>query len=142
MNIRIKRQLIFQRCFLCAAFLMALAFARGLLSPRGLAVVMIMLLVVAFIVQFLLMRKAIRERGELPAPLDASLDTFTRKVQVFGLRSGYALVVFFALLVVSTLLRQGPLLPKLVGAAVNLCAMVAIALRFGVAKDLQGKWRK
>jgi membrane protein YdbS with pleckstrin-like domain len=64
MNRRIKGQLIFQLCFLCAVFLMALAFVRGLLSPRGWAVVMIMLVVVAFIAQFLLIRQAIRERRE------------------------------------------------------------------------------
>jgi glucan phosphoethanolaminetransferase (alkaline phosphatase superfamily) len=141
-NRRIKKQLVFQLCFLCAVLLMALAFVRGLLSPRGWAVAMIILVAVAFIVQFLLIRKAIGERRKSPAQVDPSLDSITSKVRVFGLTVGYVFVVFFALLLVFSLLRHGPLPPKLKGATISLCAIVAVALRFGVAKDLREKWRK
>jgi hypothetical protein len=121
-----RRLLPLSSCSVGAMVLLALAFSRGLLSPRGLGIAILALGVAAGIWAVLIVKKSAKEFKEPSGPSGLSIDAVTRKRRLLGIRVGKIAIVVLALLLIFGLLQGGPLLPLLVGAIVNLCIMGAV----------------
>ena len=106
----------------------SLAFSKGLLSPRALASVMITYAACVTFAVFVILRNA-RARLQVSAGECAALpDDKTRRKLRGKIRRLQFAVAFFALVFVYALwaTRDGPLVPRLVGASVNLLIQVAL----------------
>lgn len=118
-----RRLLPLSACSVGAMVLLALAFSRGLLPPRGLGIAILALGVAAGIWAVLIVKKSAKE---FKGPSGLSIDAVTRKRRLLGIRVGKIAIVVLALLLIFGLLQGGPLFPLLVGAIVNLCIMGAV----------------
>jgi len=125
----VKKLLLFSAGLLAVSLLLAHEFTVHSLSPRGLGIALLILLVATF---FVLTLALFRSRSAAP-PFERpagspTTDPITRRRRVLGIRLGKTAIVILALLLVNALrqIGSGHLLPLLVGVAVNLCTMAAV----------------
>jgi hypothetical protein len=120
-----KRLLLMSVCSVGLMTLLAYEFSHGILSPRGLAIALFMLCIAISVGVVLIGRKTAEEFRVPPGPPGASIDTATRKRRLLGIRLAKAWIIILAvgLLVGLRGIGSEPLLPLLVGVAVNLCMM-------------------
>lgn len=113
---------------MAAVFLLAFGFSRGFLSPRGLAIGLLALCISGGTWAMIILRKTAKELEVQPGPPGSPIDAVTRKRRLLGIRVGKIAIVILMLFLVLGLLQGGPLLPRLVGAIVNVWITAAIIL--------------
>jgi hypothetical protein len=118
----------FSASFVAAVVLLEFGFSRGFLSPRGLAIGLLALCISGGMWAMIIFRKSAKELEVQPGSPGASIDAVTRKRRLLGIRVGKIAIVVLVLLLVLGLLQGGPLLPRLVGAIVNVWIIAAIIL--------------
>jgi archaellum biogenesis protein FlaJ (TadC family) len=118
---------IFSGCFLGASLLITLAFIRGLLSPRGLGIALLVL-VLTEAALFVRMVRRVASRSRLHHD-PHSADDAERKRRLLYIRLGKLALLLLFLLLINGLfkLRDGPLMPLLVGIAMNVLVTFAVA---------------
>jgi len=121
-----KRLLPLSVCSVGAMVLLALGFSRGLLSPRGLGVAILILGFAVAIWAALIAKKSAKESKVPSAPSGLSIDADTRQRRPLGIRVGKIVIVILALLLIFRLLQGGPPLLLAVSAIVNLFIMAAV----------------
>lgn len=109
-----------------AVILLSHEFSQGLLSPRGFRIALVAVAVGMSVWAGLILNKTTRElRRPLGSP-DTPIDGTVRKRRLLGIRAGKAMIVLLAVSLIFGLSQGGPLLPILVGVAVNLGMMAAL----------------
>ena len=128
-----KRTLLMSVCGLGVLMLFTREFAHGMFSPRGLGIALLTVCIGIGIWAALIIRKTAAELRATSALPGASMDEATRKRRLLGIRAGQLAIVILALSLVIGLRQIGmaPLLPLVVGAAVNLCT-IAVLIRIVV----------
>jgi hypothetical protein len=123
-----KRTLLTSVCAMGVLILLTRGFAHGLLSPRGLGIALLTVCVGIGIWAVLIIRKTAAELRATSVPAGASIDEATRKRRLLSIRAGQLAIVILALSLLIGLrqIRTAPLLPLVVGAAVNLCIMAVV----------------
>jgi hypothetical protein len=121
-----KLVLLFTLCYSVVLMIFVGAFMLKILSPRGFGIAGLLSMIVGTAVLTLLMRKA---RQKFPATLASQeLDPDSRKRLRRSLRITKTYIAFlvFALIYGTWSTRGGPLWPRLVGIAINLCLTAAL----------------
>ena len=126
MKTPVKRLLLLSACAVGAAFLFSLGLRRGFLSPRGLAVAILILGVAVGSWAVLLVKQSANDLAAPPAPSSSPLDSVTRRRRLLGIRMGKVAIVALALLLILSLFRGGPPLALIVAGVVNVCIIAAI----------------
>ena len=123
----LKITLIFSACFLGPSLLIALAFAAGFLSLRALGIALLLLVGGEAALFLRMVRKAAKVSRIQLDP--GSIDDAERRRRLLHIRLGKMVILFLLLLLINGLLklRDGPLVPLLVGIAMNILATFAIA---------------
>ena len=107
--------------------LVALAFVAGFLSPRALGIALLLLVVGEAALFLRIVRKAAKVSRMQLEPV--CVDKAERRRRLLYIRLGKMAILFLVLLLINGLLklRGGPLMPLLVGIAMNILATFAIA---------------
>jgi len=125
----LKITVIFSACFLGASLLITLAFIRGFLSPRALGIALLLLVLTEAALFVRIVRKVDNRSRLQPDP--HCTDDAERKRRLLYIRLGKLVILFLFLflLLINGLfkLRDGPLMPLLVGIAINILATFAVA---------------
>jgi hypothetical protein len=123
----LKITVIFSACFLGASLLITLAFIRGFLSPRALGIALLLLVLTEAALFVRIVRKVANRSRLQPDP--HCTDDAERKRRLLYIRLGKLVILFLFLLLINGLfkLRDGPLMPLLVGIAINILAIFAVA---------------
>ena len=121
-----KKVLPLSACFVSIGVLLSYALSRGFLSARGLGFVLIL----AFGAALLWVTRVAKQTSKTNALTTfpgAPLDEATRKRRLLTIRVGKLAIGVLMLLLIIGLLQEGPLFPRLTGATVSLCIIVAIS---------------
>ena len=123
-----QRMLLVVVCCFGAIVVLALGFANGILSPRGLGIALLTVCVAVGIGVVIVTRKTAAELSETSEPLGIPINEATRKRRVLGIRVGQLAIVVLFVLLLNGLREIGrvPTLPVLVGAGINLCIIAAV----------------
>jgi hypothetical protein len=121
-----KRLLPFSACNIVALTLLALGWSDGLISPRELTIALLAWGVAVGIWAVLIIRKSAKESKTPVAPPPTPIDAMVRERRLLGIRVGKAAIVALVLLLILGVLRGGPWLSLLVGAVVNISAILVI----------------
>jgi hypothetical protein len=121
-----ERLLLLSVCSVGTMVLLALGFSRGLLSPRGLGVAILILVFAIAICSALIVKKSAKASKGLSASSGLSIDTDTRRRRLLGIRVGKIAIIILALLLVFRLLQGGPPLLLVASAVINLSIMAAV----------------
>jgi len=99
--------------------LLGLGLSRGIVSPRGLAIGIVIVAAALYVGVLLIPRRTIRTFGA-SAWSGMPMDADTRKRVMSRIRTFKIAIVVLGLCLILGLVRGGPMLPSLVGAAINL----------------------
>ena len=113
---------MFQIGFIVAALAIAVAYARGAFSPRGLGILLICLIATSAFVLIRFVFQPTTQPEAVPA-----MGTPTRQHSTSTVRFLKGVIVFLVLALAAGLLnfpRNGPVLPLLVGIGVNLSIII------------------
>jgi hypothetical protein len=137
-----KKLLLWQSCWLLAMTLVTIAFARGLLSGRQLAISVLLLGVAIGLSWVLVIKSAAKSLKTSPGNQDTSICAVTRKHHLLAIRrSKISIAVLLILLVLGLVLalhQDAPLFPTLAGAGVNVCMILALLQNIArLKRDLQ-----
>jgi hypothetical protein len=127
MKTAMKVKLAFSFCSVGLVVLVSLAYSNGLLPPRGEGIVLLILSIAIGTSGVLISKKLAKRTGVRPEPPGASVDDVTRKRRIRGIRAGKIAIIILLLLLIFGMRQDGPLYAKVVGAAVNLFIIAAIA---------------
>ena len=107
--------------------LLGFEFSRGVISPRALGVIALILSIAIFVWSVRIVKRSAPESSLSPSLQGSSdSDIQTRKRRLLRIRQCEIAIAILALLLVFGILKGGPLLPVLVGASFNLCLMVVL----------------
>jgi hypothetical protein len=117
---RAVRRRLFALSFACVSllFLLVLGISRGLVSPRWAAIGLVTVTAALGIGGLLIPKRTIRKFGASAWP--SGMDVDTRRRVVLRIRFLKIAIIFLGLGFILGLVRGGPMLPSLVGAAINL----------------------
>jgi hypothetical protein len=134
-----KRLLVLFVCFVGVGSLLNYVFGRGLLSPRGLGVALL-ILCIALVSGFLLsVKKSAKEFAMPLEPDGTATNATTRKLLLWRMRRAKKRIVIMVFVLALALInfRSFPLLPLLVGVALNLLITArSVQIVFRIKKAL------
>lgn len=125
MRMLFRKFLIMSSCFLCAVLLLAFAFSQKFISPRGLGIARLIVVIGVATWAVMVVTKSAREFKVRHDPSRASIGVVTRKHRCRIWAARLAAIVLL-LLFISGLRQPGPLWARLVGAAFSLSIIAAV----------------
>jgi hypothetical protein len=122
MKTLMKRLLLLSACSVAAMVALAIEFSHELLSPRQLGIALLVLCIAIGTGAVVIVKKSAKEFALAPALPGTSIDAVTRKRLIWQIRAAKTMIVLMGVALVAGLaeVKNGPLLPLLVGVAMNL----------------------
>jgi hypothetical protein len=124
-NVRLGKIWISALCFLGTLLLLVWASVARILSPRGFAIAVLVLCVVYAFAFFFLFKSA-AQMFQISEQVSDQSAILAKKMRY--IRNGKIAIVILVLLLLNGLreIRNGPLVPLIIGAAINLCIIAFI----------------
>lgn len=122
----LKRLLPLSVCFLVAGITLSYANSQDVLSGRTLGIALLTLGIGGALWAAHILKRTATEFRVSPAEFGVPAGDAARKRRLLGIRIGKVATVFLGFLLIFGLLQNGPWLPRVVGATINVCIMAAI----------------
>jgi hypothetical protein len=121
-----KRLLLLFVCSMGIVILLAREFSHGVLSSHAFEVGLLIVAVGMGVSAMVIVTKTAKELRGVTGPPGTALDEITRRRRLLGIRAGKAMIALLTIALVFGLFRGGPLVPVLVGIAMNLVMMLSL----------------